>query len=180
MTNSRCPMLSVILLRNNVFLFLTGLSARISPKSLVQYRGQYVVFHCYVTGNPLPIVSWYSKGRAMSSDSRATTSKFPGGYIMKLGPVHHVFDNATIECRAANGVDPPVADKAELRIRLEVFRKFYFILSSTAKYCVLIFLARRERGLSTYGFRTQDVRLAGLACPNVYLLNYNSAGGRSG
>ena len=105
--------------------FLTGLSVKISPKKFTQYRNQYVVFQCHVTGNPVPIVSWYKMGTNIVSDSRAKISKIPGGYMMRLGPLHPVFDNnSKVECRAENGVDSPVADKAELHVRTSVFGRF--------------------------------------------------------
>ena len=119
--------------------FHKGLSVRISPKQLTQYWGQYVVFRCYVTGNPLPIVSWFSGDKNITHDQRLTTGKINGGYMMRLGPVHPILDNGTIECRGKNGVDPPVADKADLHALREYFSKFCFLsillLYVTSLYC---------------------------------------------
>ena len=106
-----------------VLAFLKGLKVTISPKQLTQYRGQYVVFYCYVTGNPVPIVSWYKKGKDIAHDPRLKTGKVPGGYMMRFGPVHPALDNDTMECRGNNGVDAPVADKADLHVLRQPFSK---------------------------------------------------------
>ena len=141
-----------------VFVFLTGLSVRISPKTFTQYRGQNVVFYCYVTGNPAPIVSWYSQGRDITRDSRVTITNIPRGYLMRLGPVHLVLDNGTLECRGNNAVDRPVADKAELHVLSRNFRKF----SSPLHYIFQTISRNEEVFLSPCAFNTYTNALLSL------------------
>lgn len=137
---------NIVLVQNEyltlVFLFLTGLSVRISPKTFTQYRDQDVVFYCYVTGNPAPIVSWYSNGQDITHDSRLKMTNVPGGYLMRLGPLHPLLDNGTLECRGNNAVNPPVTDKAELHVLSRRFRKF-----SSLIYCICVYLSSNENAV---------------------------------
>ena len=88
----------------------------------------------------MPTVMWYSKGKDITRDPRTEIDKVRGGYIMRLGPVHPFFDNGTLECRGKNGVDPPVSDKAELRVLRKPFGKL-----STAKSLIFTWLFMHQR-----------------------------------
>ena len=67
---------------------------------------------------------------------------------MRLGPLHPVLDNGTLECRGNNALDRPVADKAELHVLSRQFRKF----SSPLHYIFQTISRNEEAVLSPSAF----------------------------
>ena len=111
-----------------------GLKVRLAPKNLTQYRSQYVVFRCYVAGNPYPIVSWYANNQRITEGPRHKLSSIKGGEMLRIGRLHPILDTTIIECRARNGVDSPVADHASLNVSFNYFCKYLCVFS----YCKML------------------------------------------